>query len=135
MRRTDSIMARGTGGPVAGPMALARGLLMGLLVVCGCGGPPQVGANNYRLIDSLRTAVSARRSDWVEDNANLITQRRAAGKMSDETWATFQAIIDLARGGNWADAQSGVIRLAKVQRATPEELERKKSSLASHHKR
>ncbi len=135
MRRTDSSKARGAGSPAAGPVAIVRGLLIGLIVVCGCGGPPQVGADNYRLIDSLRTAVSARRSDWVEDNANLIAQRHAAGTMSDETWATFQAIVDLARGGNWADAQSDVLRLAKAQRATPEELEQKKSSQASHHKR
>jgi hypothetical protein len=134
MRRTDSSKARGAGSPAAGPVAIVRGLLIGLIVVCGCGGPPQVGADNYRLIDSLRTAVSARRSDWVEDNANLIAQRHTAGKMNDEIWAAFQAIVDLARGGNWAAAESDVIRLAKAQRATREELEQKKSPQASHHK-
>lgn len=45
----------------------------------GCGIPPQMGAKNYRLGDSLRTAISAHRLDWLDATAKEIEQRTAAG--------------------------------------------------------
>jgi hypothetical protein len=125
-------------GPITGQSAWLRAgslwLLMGLVVLAGCG-RPQVGANNYRLIESLRTAVSARRGDWLDENVKLIFQRHASGEMNDEPFAAFESIVALARGGDWAEAETEVIRLAKAQQPSRAELELLKSNKSSHHKK
>lgn len=43
--------------------------------------------------------------------------------MSDEQFAAFESIIEAGRAGNWSDAESDVMRLAKAQHVTPEEAE------------
>ncbi len=111
--------------------ASAKWLVMILAASIGCGGPPQVGAGNYRLIESLRTAISARRSDWLEENAKLASQRQAAGELNNEQFAAFESIITQARGGNWADAENEVIRFAKAQRLSADEIEQRKAKQAS----
>jgi hypothetical protein len=95
---------------------IRRALLLGILLVLGCG-PPQVEPANYRLIESLRTALSARNVTWLDDNAKLIAKRRADGQMSEGEFAAFAAIIDQARSGDWTGAEQEVVRLAKAQRA------------------
>ncbi|MBI3837997.1 MAG: hypothetical protein HY288_08700 [Planctomycetia bacterium] len=109
-------------------------LFVGLIALVGCG-RPQVGANNYRLIESLRTALSARRIDWLEENAKLISQRHSSGEMNDEQFSAFESILALARGDNWAEAEIEAIRLAKAQQPSPAELERMKSNKSSHEKK
>jgi hypothetical protein len=106
-----------------------------LAALVGCGGPPQVGAGNYRLIESLRTAISARRSDWLEENAKLASQRQAAGDLNEEQFAAFESIIAQARDGNWTDAENEVIRFAKAQRLSAEEIEQWKAKQAGVHNR
>ena len=96
-----------------------------LLVVVGCG-PPQVAPQNQRLIASLRTAISARNSQWIEKNAEVLEERRAAGTMSDEEYETFQAIIDKAKAGKWEEAEQKVLAFQKVQRPTQEQIDRVK---------
>jgi len=94
-----------------------------LLLVVGCG-PPRAAPQNQRLIASLRTAISARSSEWLEKNAAVLEERRAAGTMSDEECEAFQAIIDKAKAGKWEDAEEEVIALQKAQRPTREQIER-----------
>jgi hypothetical protein len=114
----------------AGLCVSGKWLVLILAALAGCGGPPQVGAGNYRLIESLRTAISARRSDWLEENAKLASLRHAAGELNDEQFAAFESIIAQARGGNWADAESEVIRFAKAQRLSADEIEERKAKQA-----
>ncbi len=125
-------------GRITGQSACLRAgslwLLMGLVALVGCE-RPQVGANNYRLIESLRTAISARRGDWLDENVKLISQRHASGEMNDGQFAAFESILALARGGDWAGAETEVIRLAKAQQPSPAELELLKSKQSSHHKK
>ena len=96
-----------------------------LLLVVGCG-PPQVAPQNQRLIASLRTAISARNSQWIEKNAELLEERRAAGTVSDEEYETFQAIIDKAKAGKWEDAEQEVLAFQKAQEPTREQIDRVK---------
>jgi hypothetical protein len=97
-------------------------LLAGCAAVLGCGRPPQIGRGNYRLVESLRTAISARRIDWLDVNAKLIAQRHTAGEMNDEQFDAFETIIQKARDGNWDEAESDAIWLAKGQQPTSEDL-------------
>jgi hypothetical protein len=88
-----------------------------LLLLSGCGGQPQAGPGNARLVESLRTAISTRRTDWLEDNAKAVASRHESGQLADESYEALQAIIDQARAGNWDGAESAVLKLAKAQRA------------------
>jgi hypothetical protein len=91
-------------------------LLAALLAGCG---QPQVASGNRRLIESLRTAISAKKTDWLEDNARLIDERHAGGTLSDEEFAVFSAIISESRAGEWQAAEQHVIALGKGQKAAP----------------
>ncbi len=100
-------------------------LLTGLAVAAGCG-PPQVGPGNYKLVAGLRTAISARRIDWLETTAKLASERHAAGELNDEQFAALESIIAQGRQGHWEQAESEVVRLSKAQRPTAEEIEQLK---------
>jgi len=101
-------------------------LLLGLALTAGCG-PPQVGQANYKLVAGLHTAISAQRLDWLETTAKIVAERHAAGELNDEQFATLETIIAQARGGDWSQAESAVVRLAKAQRPTAEEIEQLKA--------
>jgi hypothetical protein len=95
-----------------------------LAIAAGCSGQPQVARNNRRLIESLQTAVSAKKTDWLEENARVIQERHAAGELSQAELASFQKIIDTARAGDWSQAQQDVFALGEAQRPTADDLER-----------
>ena len=95
--------------------ALAVVLLVGGLLIGGCSKPPQMPADSRNLIGSLRTAISAQRKDWLEENAKLVEKKRSESKLTDEQYAEFEAIIADARDGNWATAEKEVIRLEQAQ--------------------
>ena len=108
-----------------------RGLLffclaLAVMAMTGCG-PPAVAPGNRELVGSLRTAVSAKNTEWLEANAKLVDERREKGELSDAELAEFSTIIQAARAGDWAAAQKQVIALEKAFRPTPEELERAKN--------
>ncbi|WP_165225298.1 hypothetical protein [Aquisphaera insulae] len=98
-------------------LALALSLVLG-----GCGGPPQVAADNREIITSLATAVSARNSEWLESNARLIEKRRAEGHVSDAEHQVFSAIVAKARSGDWPAAERDAYALREAQAPTAEDL-------------
>jgi hypothetical protein len=90
-------------------------LLSAILAFSGCSKPPQIPPDSRQLIGSLRTAVSAKRRDWLETNAKLVEQKHAQNKLADEQYQELEAIIALAREDKWADAEKEAIRLAEAQ--------------------
>lgn len=107
------------------PSKQKRGALVLLalaVTVAGCG-PPQASPPNRQLIASLRTALSAQNPDWLEQNARILDERRAAGQASEDEFAAFQAIIQQARAGQWKEAERQVMAFQKAQRPTREEVE------------
>lgn len=92
--------------------------------VAGCASYPPVAEDNQRLISSLRTALSVRSPDWLRDNVTAIESRRAAGRMSDEEYEAFQAIIATAEAGDWERAERDSLRFQKAQRPTAEQIGR-----------
>jgi len=109
------------------PIAWLATVTLALLVV-GCG-PPQAAPQNRQLITSLRTAISAQNPQWLEKNAEILEERRAAGNVSDDVYEAFQAIIDEAKAGKWDDAEQGAIAFQEAQRPTREEIERVSENL------
>ena len=99
------------------------GLLLAISLTLGGCGPPQVKPNNLRLIASLRTALSAKNTEWLQQNIDLIEQRRADGQMSDDEYEEFQAIIAKAKSGDWQGAERDSVDFQKAQRPTTEQIE------------
>ncbi len=90
-------------------------LLIAALILAGCSKLPQIPPDSRQLIGSLRTAVSAKRKDWLETNAKLVEEKHSQNKLTDEQYQELEAIIALAREDKWADAEKEAIRLAEVQ--------------------
>ncbi len=86
-------------------------------LLTGCSQPPQVAPDHWRRMESLRTAVSAKRTDWLEANAKLIDKDHADGKLDDQQYAEFQTIIEAARKGEWDAADKEALRFEKAQRS------------------
>ena len=93
-----------------------------LLAAPGCGGT-QVSSENRDIIISLATAVSTREPKWLQKNAALVEERRAAGKCSDAEYQAFRAILGKAEAGDWDAAQEAAYALRDAQEPTAEDLE------------
>ncbi|MBU4272383.1 MAG: hypothetical protein KKA28_11035 [Planctomycetes bacterium] len=90
--------------------------MMAALVVIGCGRPQASTPQNQKLISSLRTAISAKKTVWLEKCNEILQDRRAEGKVTDAEYEEFQAIIALAKEKRWKEAEQEVIRFQKAQR-------------------
>jgi hypothetical protein len=109
-------------------MALALAIGFG----AGCNRPPQVTGENRRIIVSLVTAVSARNSDWLKKNAELIEKERAAGKLSDAEYHSFSAIVSQAQAGDWKSAETAAYALREAQEPSAEDLRNLESGKRGH---
>jgi hypothetical protein len=98
-------------------------LLLAATFVGGCG-YPQAAPNNLRLITTLRTALSARNTEWLDQNVALMEERRQAGEMSDDEYDAFQSIVAQARAGEWEEAERAAVKFQKAQRPTDEQIRR-----------
>ncbi|HWB11371.1 MAG TPA: hypothetical protein VG826_19230 [Pirellulales bacterium] len=105
---------------------LSRALCV-LLLVAGCGGPPQVTPVNRRLIEGLRTATSSEQMQWVDESAKQLEEGKRNGTVSDQEYEIFQSIIAMAKEGKWKEANAEAVRLGKAQKPTAEEVERLKA--------
>ena len=92
-----------------------------MTVVCltGCGRQPQVSPANRRLVESLKTAVMAKNTVWLDQNARIIAERHRQGTLSDTEFSAFESIIHQAQAGDWSAAQDEVMGLSKAQSAAP----------------
>jgi len=104
----------------AAAIVLAAVFALGMLAGCG---KPQTAPENRDLISSLRTAVNTRNAEWLEKNADLVDERRNAGQMADPEYEEFQAILALARAGQWERAERETIAFQKAQRPTRDEVQ------------
>ena len=93
----------------------------------GCGGEPQVAKQNQKLISALRTAASARQTQWLDECAKQVDEGKAAGTMSAAEAAAFTEIIALARSGEWKQAEEKAAALGAAQQPTAEDIERLKT--------
>jgi hypothetical protein len=99
---------------IAPPTVLLTALLTALLLG-GCGQSPQFSAKDQRLLGALRTAVSARNTEWLEANAKQIDKAHQQGTISDEGFEALQSAMAQARAGDWKQAEKQIIELEKAQ--------------------
>jgi hypothetical protein len=105
-----------------------------LLPALGCDSQPQIAGENRELIVSLATAVSARDSNWLEKNAQLMERHKAEGVLSEVEYQTFTAIVAQARAGDWDAAEAAIYALREGQEPTAEDRElAAQRKLAPHH--
>jgi len=92
-------------------VAISAALLCG-----GCGQAPQFAAKDQQLLESLRTAISAHKPEWLEASAKKIDEAHQKGSISDEGFEALQSTIVPARAGDWKQAEQQIIQLEKAQR-------------------
>jgi hypothetical protein len=119
MHRNDSLemTAARLARPIAG-LALIGGML---LCVMGCR-PPAVEFANLHLVASLRTACSAQKSDWLEGVAKAVEARHGEGEMSDAEREHFVELIEMARRGEWEEADRRCLAFEQAQLGRSREL-------------
>jgi hypothetical protein len=103
--------------------SLVLALLLGAAALAGCS-RPQVEPDNLHLIASLRTALSARNTQWLQQNAELINERHRQGKLSDKAHREFVAIIEKAEHGNWQEAEEDTLAFQRAQRPSDDQVQR-----------
>jgi hypothetical protein len=77
--------------------------------------PPAVALTNLRYIQSLRTAVSSQRPDYVNKVDEALKLLKDKGELSEPEWAHFQLIIAKARTGDWQAADQACMKWEKAQ--------------------
>lgn len=77
--------------------------------------PPVVALTNLRYIQSLRTAVSSQRTDYVNKVDEALKLLKDKGELSEPEWNHFQMIISKARAGDWQAADQACLKWEKAQ--------------------
>lgn len=103
---------------------LLSAAVLALLTFAGCYRPPQVAPDNLELISSLRTAISTRSLERLDQNVQAIHERQATGEMSAAEAAAFMDLIEMARDGRWEAAEQRVVAFQKRQRPSQEQIDR-----------
>lgn len=82
----------------------------------GCGSSQQYSGKDLRLLEALRTAVSAHKLEWLEASAKQIEKAHQQGTITDEGFEALQSVVTEARAGDWKRAEKQIIQLEKAQR-------------------
>jgi hypothetical protein len=82
-------------------------VLLGLsLLATGCRGPTQEDRDNRRALDAILTAITMKNSRLWEESAKRAKVRHDAGLLTDEEYQGMEAIIAVARAGDWSSAEN-----------------------------
>jgi hypothetical protein len=77
--------------------------------------PPAVEFDNLKYVQLLRTAVSARNSNWLAGVEKAVELRAAEGKLSDPEREHFGHVVALARDDRWDDADRAAYEFEAAQ--------------------
>jgi hypothetical protein len=85
------------------------------LLALGCGKPPHISKPNVKLVEQLRTAVAAKRTDWLDLAAKQADQHRGSGALSGAESEAVEAIVNEARQGHWDESNRKMSWLIRGQ--------------------
>ena len=85
-------------------------------VIGGCSAQPQISKANVKLVAKLRTAVAAKKPDWLNSAAKQIDEQHRDGKLSEDEYKALEPIVSDARQGHWSEANDQMARLIDGQR-------------------
>jgi hypothetical protein len=91
------------------------GLLV--LLLWGCGGPPQIGADReaFKTVDALYTAIGLRDATRVEQIGAKLRSLRDAGKLPERAYRSLESIIEESREQKWEPALGRLSRFMEGQ--------------------
>jgi hypothetical protein len=81
----------------------------------GCTREPAISKGNVKLVEKLRSAVVAKRTDWLDVASKQIDASRKQSKLSEAVYSALTPIVTDARQGHWEDANARLIRLINAQ--------------------
>lgn len=94
-----------------------------VLIVCftflaGCGQTPQLGGDEacMNAADALWTAVSAKRTDLLDQSANKIESLHSETRLPDGAFESLSNVVAIARTGEWIDARTRLRKFIRGQR-------------------
>jgi hypothetical protein len=87
------------------------------LTLCSCSHEPAISKANVKLVGELKTAISAKRTDWLQAAARHVAEHRQHGQVSDKENSALELIIAAAQQDRWDDANADLTRLINAQRA------------------
>ena len=92
--------------------------LLFLLLIAGCGRPPQLGADeaSFKAVDALYTAVGLRDVAALDRSAATLDGLRAAGKLPDAAADALTRVVAEAKSGAWESAQTRLGTFMEGQR-------------------
>jgi hypothetical protein len=85
------------------------------LVATGCTSEPAISKGSVKLVEKLRAAVIAKKSDWLDVAAKQIDASRQQSKLTEAEYAALEPIIADARQGHWDDANARLTHLINAQ--------------------
>ncbi|HTQ37500.1 MAG TPA: hypothetical protein VMJ32_00640 [Pirellulales bacterium] len=102
----------------------ARLMRMPLMIAClamfsmlGCNREPAISKADVKVVGELKTAIGAKKSDWLEAAGKNLDANRQQGKATDDEYAALESIVADARAGHWDEANSQLTRLITAQHA------------------
>ena len=93
---------------------------------------PQIAPANRNILRGLVTAVSSKKTEWLDEAVKLIEDQHSKKEMSDNEYQTLMNIVNKAKSGDWSTAQKEAFALLDGQKATPEELNKIKPPSATN---
>jgi hypothetical protein len=102
------------------PRLLLASLIAALILALGgCSGESsERELKNRRELEAILTAVSLKNRKELERDARRIEDRHTSGELSDAPYRTLQEIVEKARAGDWAAADSGPTSSARPRRSS-----------------
>lgn len=93
-------------------------LITCVVIVCGCGTPPQVvdDPECFKAVDALWTSLTAKRPDLLEKSSAELVRLRDAGKLSPAGWRALEPIVAGGRAAKWTDAARDLNDFIRGQR-------------------
>ncbi len=93
----------------------------------GCAGTPQMSSPNRKILESLQTAVSAKKPEWLAAVEDQVSKKRTSHEMSDTEFKAVNAILKKAKSGDWKQALKDSFQLSEGQRPSAQEFASLKS--------
>ncbi len=97
---------------------LAILLLLPILMIGGCGDPPQLGSDReaFKTVDALYTALGLRDIKIVDQCDEKLRRLRDEGKLSRDAWSRMDSIITIAKQEKWESALGLLSQFMEGQR-------------------
>lgn len=82
----------------------------------GCGSYPEVTSReSLELIKQVYTACNTRDATRLAECEKQLEKLRVSGKIGTCEWDAFRKSLDLAKNGNWEEAQNQALKFARDQ--------------------